>query len=210
MYARTGFRKSQRRLEREFVASDRIWVKNDSNNILSPINLDKIQRALNRGIIFGLHWFYYGGSSSSSWVCCDYDQFLKMVSISRPGDIILVWSVKDLLDRNLALAFEKYPEATNIHNLMISEEKLQVIRGYLNNGIQEFMSILYYPSDKSAEIRYYDTQDYDDFIEFLKDYGRPGSDVYVFPFNKIDQRGHILVEAKVPNDNGEIPIGGAY
>lgn len=50
--------------------------------------------------------------------------------------------------------------------------------------------------------------DFDEFLEFLKSGTEPGDAIDVWPF-PTDQKS-LLAEGKVPNENGDVPEGGAY
>ena len=72
----------------------------------------------------------------------------------------------------------------------------------------EIIAVFHRPDEVYA--RMYESDELVDFVELLKDFSQPGGEVFVFPMKEISTKDHILVEAKYPNENGEVPIGGAY
>src|ERR1700694_4266823 len=79
-----------------------VWVT-DGPTILAPGTLAQIERALAAGPIFGRHHHYAGGGSADQWAFRTFEAFQSYVFRSRPGDLYQIWSLRDLLDRNVAL-----------------------------------------------------------------------------------------------------------
>jgi hypothetical protein len=185
----------------------RMWVK-DRLHLLSPANLEKVKSALVNGCIFGHHYHYYGGSAFTIWAYSDFSHFGEYISQSRPGDLYVIWSTTQLMDRNMALAWAQYNENIKLGIPLISEIQMHAIEKYLDEDRNEIISVLQRP-DKSYA-RMYERDELVDFVELLPDFTQPGGKVFVFPMKDIDTKDHILVQAKYPNENGEVPIGGAY
>src|SRR5438477_285215 len=88
-----------------------VWTK-DRPNILSPEISSKIKGAFQSGLVFGYHSIYCGGCSLNTWVFRSFADFTNHVcSRSKPGDLFTVWSVHELLEKNLQLFSGQYPES---------------------------------------------------------------------------------------------------
>jgi hypothetical protein len=183
-----------------------VWTK-DRPNILSPDNINKIRLACETGIIFGLHSYYYGGSAFSTWAYSRFDDFIEDVSRAKPGDYYEVWSAKELESKDLLFIHKEYTENNPI---VFSDTDLEIFQNYLNKKPNEFLCI--FVNQNSFVTKFYDSNDTNnDLLEDIE--GRcnqVGSEIYIFPFTDIDKPEHILVKAKKPNENGEVPIGSAY
>jgi len=188
------------------MAHPPLWTK-DRLNILSPDNISKINFASETGIIFGLHGYCYGGSSASSWAYSNINDFLEDVSKAKPGDYYVVWSTKELEAKNLVLFHGTYNESDSTP---FSQTDLEIFQNYLSKKYNEVFVI--FRNGNLLEVKLNDL-DYtnDDLLEDIEYwYKKPGEELYIFPFADIDKPEYILVEAKKPNENGEVPIGGAY
>lgn len=189
------------------MGSREIWTK-DRPNILSHENIEKIKDTLTRGCIFGHHYYFYGGCSSSAWAYSDFTRFMNYVSNSKPGDIFVIWSVEQLIENNLLLARIKYNGNSKTVQDLIPEKQMQVINDYWENHKDEIIVVFKEP--EKLDVKSYEKDDIADFSEDLQYVSQFNSEVFVFPEKEIDTKNYILVEAKYPNENGEVPIGGAY
>src|SRR2546422_781634 len=85
-----------------------IWMKGRPN-ILSAEILSKIKGALERGPVFGYHSIYCGGCSLNTWVFKAFEDFAGYLQLrAQAGDLFTVWSVHQLLERNLHLFSGEY------------------------------------------------------------------------------------------------------
>lgn len=207
-------------LEHEAYSARRRWlgVKGPSNyepprwardrpSILAPEHQKKLEAAFQRGIVFGEHMHYYGGSSLDGWAFRDFDRFIEYVHRSRPGDQYAVWSLPDLVAKNFLLAYcNRAPLAA--HAPLLSTEDLQTIRAYLDVKYNEFVALFAETSSRELEILYNDEDGYEVIVDYIDD---PSfSAVWVFPLTHIDVPEHTYLKAKYPNERDEVPIGGAY
>ena len=196
------------RLKQKMIEGNR-WVA-DKPNILAPEHLAKVEHATQRGIVFGLHCHYKGGGSPSRWAALDFQQFNQYIARSRPGDLYFVWSAQDLLDKGLALAHARYPPEAPSGVLIFSADVLEGVKSYLSHEYNEFIAVYIDWTARTAECDFGDIDSYDELREKVTRYSRRDCEAYVFPLTPIDKPEHYLVEAKYPNEKGEVPIGGAY
>jgi hypothetical protein len=76
------------------------WVTSGSK-INDSGNLTLVEQALGRGPIFLRHALYHGCGSPHWDTATRYEQFLEHLSHSKPGDWFYVWSIPDLIGKNL-------------------------------------------------------------------------------------------------------------
>lgn len=196
------------RLKQMMIEGNR-WVT-DKPNILAPEHLAKVEQATQHGVVFGLHCHYKGGGSPSLWAALDLQQFNKYIARSRPGDLYFVWSAQDLTNKGLVLAHARYPQEAPSGALIFSADVLDSIKSYLSHEYNEFIVVYIARTTRTAECDFGDIYSYDEFKEKATRYSRRDCEAYVFPLTLIDKPEHYIVEAKYPNEKGEVPIGGAY
>jgi hypothetical protein len=185
------------------------WVK-DRPNILACDNQKKLHEAFGRGIVFGRHYFFHGGSSGDSFAFHTFEQFAEYLHRSRPGDLYEVWSLPDLVAKGLILAHSKRGQ-TNMQMPMPPEEEMQAVRTYPGVEFREYFAIFVEDDSNDLEIQLDDGFGYEDIITYLD--GSDGwsfNEVWILPFTTIEAPEHIHLKAKYPNEQGELPIGGAY
>jgi hypothetical protein len=202
---------------------DRGWTK-DRPNILSNENLSLIGKAFDKGIVFGLQCFYYGGCSPDRIAFLSYDAFASYLSAnSRAGDLFILWSLPELLDKQLQVFSGTFTNIT-AGDFFVPATNLDEIRDYLlevkEGGYycMNELSALYYSSqEKKIELKninFFSVEnwetDWQEFLEDVKTYSYPGGEIHLFKGSLFDVDDHILLQAKFPNEHGEVPIGGAY
>ena len=201
----------------------RQWVT-DRPNILSPESLLRLQEAFQEGIIFGIHWFYCGGGSPDHCAFITYKDLLDYLkSHARPGDLFELWSLPWLLKTNSQFLTRSFSEAGDDDSLMVSVEELEPVKKYLQVPdprhspyyMNEVRAIYYSARDQTVEARiinFFSEDDWEgDWKEVLDDirrYSHPGGEVHLFPEPALQSKA--VLEAKYPNDKGEVPIGGSY
>jgi hypothetical protein len=64
------------------------WVRDDPRDVLSEQNLAAIRDAFRKpgAVVFGWHYFYYGGSARSELLFVNPEELIKHLKQSRPGD----------------------------------------------------------------------------------------------------------------------------
>ncbi len=142
-------------------------------------------------------------------------------SRSRPGDKFTVWSVAELVQKNLHLFSGAYPQHGQGTDLIVPPRQLDRVRAYLEvvepkyapHHMNEVLAI--YSSSgggslKSEIVNLHYADDWDEFVGALRTHSHPGAEVHLFPVSDIDREENILLEEKYPNEKGEVPIGGAY
>ena len=190
--------------------SSLVWTT-DRPNLLAPDQLATVAHALLRGIVFGYHLHFFGGSSLTRVVFQDYGAYLRTIHRSRPGDLYVLWSLPDLLHKQLALVTKTYSGASDHLLATLSHDEIEAIKDYLSTPFNE---ILYLASGAvehtDVQMRVDDSDGYDSLLEIVDQCSHPDGFIHVFPTNIIDRPEHWLLQAKYPNAKGEVPIGGAY
>lgn len=177
-------------------------------NLLSPEIVEKVGRALDAGLVCGLHAFYAGGCGPEPCAFADLDSYLRRVEGSRPGDRLTLWSVAALGEQG-RLLIHKRGNRVQPDELLKSKEWLGAVPGreFLAAGAER---------GGPAEAQWGDL-DWFERIEDLAKYAVTG-EFAVLPLTDLqdedDPSGWIsaavLAVAKRPNERGEVPIGGAY
>ena len=183
------------------------WSK-DKPNILSQANLAKVAEALERGLVFGQHCHYFGGSSLDHVVFRDFDQYRDYILRSTPGDLYYLWSVADLTARGMLLAHGHFASDNGQDVSILSPGEISAVKKYLDVQYNEIVYLI--RKSSTLEIGYGDIDQYESFLEHLETRAYTKFDVFVFPLTAIDAPDYYLLVAKYPNKNGEVPVGGAY
>ena len=76
------------------------WDNTPQRSLLSAENLERVRSEFgNDGVIFGFHYYYYGGASGTDFTFSDYDSYYQEVVKSRPGDHFTGYSANRVADR---------------------------------------------------------------------------------------------------------------
>lgn len=186
-----------------------MWTK-EVPSLLSEVNLQKMREALRGGLVCGLHAFYAGGCGPEACAFCDMDKYLETVERSRPGDWFTLWSVTDLGARGLLLLewHGSPPPRENLHGV---EEFLRA------DPKHEFLAVARIAASEPIKIEYGDIDSFEGLAVLAAQCG-PESDLYVLPLSSLEGYEpdgryfgkHAVVDAKRPNERGEVPSGGPY
>jgi hypothetical protein len=177
-------------------------------NLLSPQVITLVSEALNAGIVCGIQAFFGGGRGPEPRAFVDLDAYLSSIEKSRPGDWFTLWSIPDLAKRNVLLMRN---EATPVN-----EVDLQKVQAWLNtNPMREFLAAGYRGKGGPPEACWGD-HDCFDRLHDLALKCSPNGKFAALPLTDLLEsterwipRLHI-VDAKRPNERGEVPLGGAY
>ena len=179
-------------------------------NLLSPEVLTKVRGALDAGILCGVQAFYCGGRSPQPCAFADLDSYVHAVEKSRPGDWFTLWSVPMLAGQGLLLIQKKKAPVT--------EDEFQKAKEWLTADLgREFLAVGYSATGIPPEARWGD-YDWFDRIQDLAHRCAPAGEFAVLPLTDLLEKNELgrwipklhLVDAKCPNDRGEVPLGGAY
>ncbi len=179
-------------------------------NLLSPEIVTAVSEAIDAGIVCGLQAFYCAGHGPEPCAFADLNSYLRTIEDSRPGDQFTLWSVPALAARGLLLLRKQEAPVT--------EEELQKVKSWLNeNQGREFIAVGYAGKGVPPEVTWGD-YDWFDRLEDLARRCAPTGEFAALPLtdllepgacNRWSPRLH-LVDAKRPNERGEVPRGGAY
>ncbi|MGA9672612.1 MAG: hypothetical protein WBQ94_25575 [Terracidiphilus sp.] len=178
-------------------------------NLLSPETVAKVGNALEKGILCGLHAFYCAGGGPEPCAFVDLNSYICAVEKSRPGDRFTLWSVPKLAELDVLLIRKQIAP--------VSEDELQSVKDWLNeNPIREFVAAGYPAESAPPEVAWGDYDSFDQLQE-LAVRCAPAGEFAVLPLTNLlfddlrrwAPKSH-LVDAKRPNDCGEVPLGGAY
>jgi hypothetical protein len=170
--------------------------------------LAKVRQALEAGLVCGIHSFYKGGGGPEPCAFASMGSYLRALEESRPGDWFTLWSVPTLAARGLLLIDKRQTPVT--------QEELQAIRNWLSSDPKREFLAAACPADSSrAEANWGDL----DFFERIEDMADRYASTGVFAVLALTELQHddmsaipelLLVDAKRPNDRGEVPFRGPY
>lgn len=183
-------------------------MTSDGPNVLAPDTLARLRQAFSDGPVFGRHYHYKGGRSGDNWAFYTFEQFWEYVSSSRPGDLYHAWSLPDLLERGVALLHASGEESSSTSAAI--ESGLSRVKAYLDTRFNEYLALFLPPDQKAIEVHLDDDSGLDDLRDLIEEYRPLGSEIVVFPFTEIDAPDYRLIDAKYPNAEGKVPLGGAY
>jgi hypothetical protein len=179
-------------------------------NLLSPEILTKVRAALEAGVLCGVQAFYCGGCGPEPCAFADFDSYVHAVAKSRPGDWYTLWSVPMLAAQNLLLIRK--------HGVPVAEDEFQKAKEWLiADPRREFLAVGYPDTGAPLEATW---GDYDslDRLQDLAYRCAPTGEFAVLPLPDLLEENELgrwipkfhVVDAKRPNDRGEVPLGGAY
>jgi hypothetical protein len=178
-------------LEGEKNSNPHLWVSGICHVMMSHI-LDKVRSAFDTGdVLFGWHSFYCGGGSADTVLLTSFPDFEKTLSSARPGDRFKLASLRQLSGRIAT------PEPT----LAAAREYLQRVPGgevwVLRTGRRP----------PKVEILWIGNSD-----EPAEEYWLHRSEgLYLAPLRgDLEFVDEYFVNAKKPDAQGAVPLGGAY
>jgi len=187
------------------------WTK-DGPNILAEENLERIRQALSDGWIGGIHLYFGVGRSGDSIAFSTFDAFLSHVTASRPGDLFILWSFVEMRRKGLLLVDSQFMDDVGAGRSLLAARDLDRVREYLSES--ESNEMLSISSAGGGELTAIWTDlegsGWDPFLDAARLAAVPGGALCVLPLTKVDCPEFHLVRAKRPNDQGQVPLGGAY
>ncbi len=188
---------------------DATWVT-DQPNILARDALARITQAVATGPIFGRRHHFAGGSSADTWAFHTFEAFWVYLARSTPGDLYQVWSLPALLNRQMALLQMSFDTRSDAETFPAMDRGLWAVKTYLDVPYNEFLAVYLMAGNAAIGVQLDDIDGYEDLLASVDRYSRPGGEIYVFPFTRIEADEYILLQAKYPNAEGKVPIGGPY
>jgi hypothetical protein len=177
-------------------------------NLLSPEIVAAVKEALGAGIVCGLQFFYCGGQGPEPCAFADLNSCLSAVEKRRPGDVFTLWSVPALTEQGALLLRKQAAPA--------GEVELRKIQDWPNaDPGREFLAVGYLGNGAPPETTWGDS-DWFDRLEDLAHRCAPAGEFAALPLTDLVEEGNLwiprlhLVNAKRPNERGEVPLGGAY
>ena len=180
-----------------------VWQWDPSRNLLSPENLDRIKAALDTGPLFGFWYRAHSGGGPNYWFAQQFDQLMAETSRAKPGDLYVIWSLRELLGKGVTLAAARYADIPVHGASLLSPESMQPIEDYLSDWPNEIIAVCY-GTDQGPYVWVDDRDGLDYVAQRAEWYNRPGGEVYVFPFTGLERPEYWLLEAQYPNDRGEV------
>ena len=116
-----------------------------------------------------------------------------------------MWSLPDLLAKGVALL-----HLTGYTVASIPDNCLAAVKAYLDTPFKEFVALFPSPGRDTIEVQLNDIDGYEDLRERIEQHSRRGGEIVVFPFTRIETDDYVLLEAKYPNAEGKVPVGGPY
>jgi hypothetical protein len=178
--------------------------------ITAPDALDRIAQAVAAGPVFGRHYHFAGGRSGDTWAFQTFEAYQNYLARSKPGDLYQVWSLPALLHQQVALMVVQFGTRSDAEMISLVEQGLWTVKTYLDVPYNEFLALYLWAGTLAIEVYLNDIDGFDELLEDVDRYSRPGGEIYVFPFTRIGTEEYILLQGKYPNAEGKVPIGGAY
>ena len=185
--------------------TDHRWTSGQAH-LLTPESLDLVRKALGKGLVFGFRSFYCGARGPDDVSFSDFDAYRAAIESSRPGDWFTLWSVPIAQNSGSVLLHK--------HARDIKSVELEQIRAWLSeNAMHEFFAVGRAGPDVPPTAASGDIDNFDD-LQALVSGCSPAGEVAVVNLFRLDSAAHrterSLVNAKRPNRQGEVPLGGAY
>lgn len=187
-------------------------------SILDPPNAERVRTSLSRGIVFGLHLIYYGGSGPRLVAFGDWVSFQEYVLGSKPGDRFLLWSVEDVARCGMVLGSKRGGQSGSAARIA---EALGHTFSYANSSerdsaVREVFAIRRRDGSSKPECLLDDLDILESLENFLVEADAVFGSWYVVQFAEIDPQNapenskHLLVDAKRSDGHGAVPLSGYY
>lgn len=196
----------------------RVWVRDDSRNLIAGEILGLINYTLSAGPIFGYWYRAQSEPGLNFWLARDYGQFTRVVAQAHPGDYYVIWSLPALLQRGLALAAARHADVHAGRGSLLSADGLAAVEEFVSDGSREYLAI-FYSLYGIPEVSIGDRDGLESLVESAQAYNKQGGEGYIFPFTRsyssssvdgqpvtIERPAYWLVEAQFPNERGEVLI----
>ena len=183
------------------------WVKTGSK-INDTQNLLLIEEAIGRGPIFLRHAIYHGGGNPHWDTATRYEQFLEHLSHSRPGDWFYVWSIPDLIGKKLHFLNAEYA-SFDLSSKQATTD-FSRIKAFLGEVNREAFLVFIPTKSRNPKANFYDLDGYDDMIKLATEFAGFPVALYAWDMEILWKSEYLLVNARFPNNLGQVPIGGTY
>jgi hypothetical protein len=221
------------------------WVRDDSKNALSGVNLAGIRKCFQTAgaVVFGWHYFYYAGRARSDVIFGSADELINLVEQARPGDHFSLYDMGRV--RQLAIMHLGEPPSQSVVPLdSAKRSELSRIGSESHLGVVILVQRSIKPDGRVArcsiaELEPHDlmgnweqAKQSDAWATWPRDgtvmpISRWSGELLAFDETVLDRdertgesiesvsslglnRTHALVGAKRPDDDGLVPVSGAY
>jgi len=164
------------------------WVTGIAH-IFSDFNIQRARRAFEEGdVLSGLRRYYAGGRGPTAVAFASFDCFETYLRSARAGDDFMLESLHELSERGALL-----------------EPSLPAVLKYLElNPREEVLLVKKSSPPDAVEVVWRGREEEDDLAPL---FGGDGLFVYPFIWEKDSE---FFIDAKVPNAQGAVPLGGPY
>jgi hypothetical protein len=182
------------------MSYDRQWTTL-GRNILTAESLDAARGAVEKGWLCGMHYYFEGGRGGDAIAFGQYSDYLVYLHGStKPGDLFCLWSVSKLLNEGVLLLASRFGAPASA----------EAVFEYVGVPGNEILAV---GANKdfapTAVLTDEGGSNWQAFLKMLE-LSNFGGEIYVLPFTALDRHGQYFIEAKLPNERGEVPLGGAY
>lgn len=174
-------------IARERSSNPGLWVVGIAN-IRSVHLLERARLALDSGdILFGLQRHYCAGAGPTALVFPSFSILDAHLRSTRPGDEFMLLSVRRCSERGILLK----PQLSEVMQFVTS------------NPMEEVFLLRAEPAPGRVEVIWKGREEEEDIAPLFQ----PSEGLIAVPFVWEQE---FFLDAKMPNDKGAVPIGGAY
>jgi hypothetical protein len=179
----------------------------DPNHLLAEGSINLVRDALETGLIVGMHAYFAGGRGPEACGFSDLAAYIQKVEASRPGDWFTIWSVPALAKLNRLLFRRPVPSH--------EPPGLEGVENWLRSDLsREFLAIGMPEESANPEALFGDLDSFSSLEQLAHRCGTTG-EITVLPLTDLVGAGlwtpsFELINAKRPNEKGEVPLGGPY
>ena len=157
-------------------------------NIRSAHLLDRARSALDTGdTLFGLQRHYCAGGGPTAVIFTSFSNLDAHLHSTRPGDEFMLLSVRQCSERGV----------------LLKPQLSEVIKFVTSQPMEEVFLLRAEPAPGRVEIIWKGREEEEDIAPLFQ----PPEGLIAVPFLWEQE---FFIDAKMPNEKGEIPIGGAY
>lgn len=186
------------------------WTRKGPN-VFDNEQLQRVQFALNEDWVCGRHLYYGAGRSGDSVAFSNYHDYVAYIERATPGDLFILWSVSEIRRRGLLLIDAGAGTVGQADGSLLSPDDLRRVMDYLTTESAEVLGTASFGSAYlESVLTDLDGSAWERFLSMAHRAETAGGSLRVLPYTTIHSEDFYLLKAKRPNENGEVPLGGAY